>query len=94
MFNKDKYNALPAKIKAIIDNGVEAASQDLVWKAIDRYSADYVELQKMGVKFYKTPTRSCRRSSPRTTAAAAKKARATRSSRRSRRRRRSSPSAR
>jgi TRAP-type mannitol/chloroaromatic compound transport system substrate-binding protein len=55
MFNKDKYNALPAKIKAIIDNGVEAASQDLVWKAIDRYSADYVELQKMGVKFYKTP---------------------------------------
>jgi TRAP-type mannitol/chloroaromatic compound transport system substrate-binding protein len=55
MFNKDKYNALPAKIRAIIDNGVEAASQDLVWKAIDRYSADYVELQKMGVKFYKTP---------------------------------------
>jgi len=55
MFNKDKFNALPAKIKAIIENGVEAASQDLVWKAIDRYSGDYVELQKMGVKFYKTP---------------------------------------
>src|SRR6188768_3828075 len=55
MFNKDKYNALPAKIRAIIDNGVEAASQDLVWKAIDRYSADYIELQKLGVKFYKTP---------------------------------------
>src|SRR5678816_3040212 len=50
MFNKDKFNALPAKIRAIIENGVEAASQDLVWKAIDRYSADYVELQKMGVK--------------------------------------------
>src|SRR6187401_1253597 len=55
MFNKTKYDALPAKLKAIIDNGVEAASQDLVWNAIDRYSADYVELQKMGVKFYKTP---------------------------------------
>jgi TRAP-type mannitol/chloroaromatic compound transport system substrate-binding protein len=55
MFNKDKYNALPEKIRAIISNGVEAASQDLVWKAIDRYSADYIELQKMGVKFYKTP---------------------------------------
>jgi TRAP-type mannitol/chloroaromatic compound transport system substrate-binding protein len=55
MFNKDKYNALPAKMRAIIDNGVEAASQDLVWKAIDRYSQDYIELQKMGVKFYKTP---------------------------------------
>ena len=55
MFNKDKFNALPAKIRSIIENGVEAASQDLVWKAIDRYSADYIELKKMGVKFYKTP---------------------------------------
>ena len=55
MFNKTKYDALPAKMRAIIDNAVEAASQDLVWKAIDRYSQDYVELQKMGVKFYKTP---------------------------------------
>jgi TRAP-type mannitol/chloroaromatic compound transport system substrate-binding protein len=55
MFNKTKYDAMPAKMRAIIDNAVEAASQDLVWKAIDRYSADYIELQKMGVKFYKTP---------------------------------------
>jgi TRAP-type mannitol/chloroaromatic compound transport system substrate-binding protein len=54
-FNKTKYDALPEKMRAIIANGVEAASQDLVWKAIDRYSSDYVELQKMGVKFYKTP---------------------------------------
>src|SRR6186713_962992 len=55
MFNKTKYDALPAKMRAIIDNAVEAASQDLVWKAIDRYSQDYIELQKLGVKFYKTP---------------------------------------
>jgi TRAP-type mannitol/chloroaromatic compound transport system substrate-binding protein len=26
------------------------------WKAVDRYSKDYLELQKMGVKFYATPT--------------------------------------
>ena len=45
MFNKDKYNALPEKMRAIIANGVEAASQDMSWKAIDRYSKDYVELQ-------------------------------------------------
>ena len=25
------------------------------WKAYDRYSKDYVEMQKGGVKFYKTP---------------------------------------
>ncbi|HKH67884.1 MAG TPA: TRAP transporter substrate-binding protein, partial [Reyranella sp.] len=56
MFNKDKYNALPEKMRAIIANGVEAASQDMSWKAIDRYSKDYVELQtKDKVKFYKTP---------------------------------------
>ncbi|MBM3650073.1 MAG: twin-arginine translocation signal domain-containing protein [Alphaproteobacteria bacterium] len=56
MFNKDKFNALPDKMKAIISNGVEAASQDMQWKAIDRYSKDYVELQtKDKVRFYKTP---------------------------------------
>jgi len=56
MFNKDKYNALPEKMRAIIANAVEAASADMSWKAIDRYSKDYVELQtKDNVKFYKTP---------------------------------------
>ncbi len=55
-FNKDKYNALPEKIRAIIANAVEAASQDMAWKAFDRYSKDYVEMQtKDNVKFYKTP---------------------------------------
>jgi len=44
-FNKTKFDALPAKMKAIIDNAVEAASSDVSWKAIDRYSKDYVELQ-------------------------------------------------
>src|SRR6478609_5492520 len=55
-FNKTKFDALPEKMRHIIENGVEAASQDMSWKAIDRYSKDYVELQtKDNVKFYKTP---------------------------------------
>jgi TRAP-type mannitol/chloroaromatic compound transport system substrate-binding protein len=55
-FNKTKFDALPAKMKAIIENAVEAASQDMSWKAIDRYSKDYIELQtKDNVKVYKTP---------------------------------------
>ena len=55
-FNKTKYDALPDKMKAIIANAVDAASADMTWKAIDRYSKDYVELQtKDKVKFYKTP---------------------------------------
>ena len=55
-FNKTKYDALPEKIRAIITYAVEAASQDMSWKAIDRYSQDYIDMQtKQGVKFYKTP---------------------------------------
>ena len=48
--------ALPDRIKATVESAVEAASADMSWKAIDRYSKDYVELQtKDKVKFYKTP---------------------------------------
>src|SRR4249920_1170834 len=39
-FNKPKYEALPAKLKSIIGYAVEAASQDMSWKSIDRYSQD------------------------------------------------------
>jgi TRAP-type mannitol/chloroaromatic compound transport system substrate-binding protein len=56
LFNKQKFDALPPHLKAIIGNAVEAASQDMSWKAIDRYSKDYQALQKQGVKFYATPT--------------------------------------
>jgi TRAP-type mannitol/chloroaromatic compound transport system substrate-binding protein len=56
-FNKTKFDALPAKMQAVIEIGVEAASQDLVWKAIDRYSKDYIELQtKDKVRFFRTPS--------------------------------------
>ena len=56
MFNKTKYDALPEKMKAIIANAVEEASADMSWKAVHRYSQDYIEMQtKQNVKFYKTP---------------------------------------
>ena len=56
LFNKTKYDALPEKMKAIITNAADAASADMTWKAIDRYSKDYIEMQtKDKVKFYKTP---------------------------------------
>ena len=55
LFNKTKYNSLAPKLRAVIDNAVQAASADMSWKAIDRYSKDYIELQKSGVKFYATP---------------------------------------
>ncbi len=55
-FNKTKFDGLPDKMKAVIENAVEACSADMSWKAIDRYSKDYIELQtKDKVRFYRTP---------------------------------------
>ncbi len=55
-FNKTRFDALPDKMKKTIEYAVEAASADMMWKSIDRYSKDYIELQvKDKVKFYKTP---------------------------------------
>ena len=56
LFNKKRLEALPADLRAIIANAVPAASAEMSWKAIDRYSTAYQEMQeKHGVKFYKTP---------------------------------------
>jgi TRAP-type mannitol/chloroaromatic compound transport system substrate-binding protein len=56
LFNKDKFNVLPDKMKAILANAVEAANSDMWWKSIDRGSKDYIWLQtEAKVKFYKTP---------------------------------------
>jgi TRAP-type mannitol/chloroaromatic compound transport system substrate-binding protein len=56
LFNKAKYDALSDGLKSIIANAVEAASADMSWKAIDRYSQDYITLQAQDkVKIFKTP---------------------------------------
>ena len=56
LFNKGKYDALPAELRAVIDYSVQAASADMSWKAIQRNSADYIELKtKDKINFFKTP---------------------------------------
>jgi TRAP-type mannitol/chloroaromatic compound transport system substrate-binding protein len=56
LFNKKRYDSLPEDLRNILGYAVQASSADMSWKAIDRYSSDYKELQeKNGVKFYKTP---------------------------------------
>jgi TRAP-type mannitol/chloroaromatic compound transport system substrate-binding protein len=54
LFNRPRYEALSEELKAIITHAVEAASADMSWKAIDRYSRDYLEMQGK-VSFRKTP---------------------------------------
>src|SRR6476660_3007362 len=56
LFNKTKFDGLPAKLRAQIEYAVDASSADMSWKAIHRYSQDYIELQtKEKVRFYRTP---------------------------------------
>ena len=55
IFNKRKYEALPAELRAILKYGAEAASSDMIWKALDRYSKDLEELRKKGVNIIRTP---------------------------------------
>ncbi len=56
LINKTKFDALPPRMQTLIGAAVDAASAELSWKAIDRYSKDYVELRTTDkVKFYKTP---------------------------------------
>jgi TRAP-type mannitol/chloroaromatic compound transport system substrate-binding protein len=56
LFGGAKFRSLSEEQRAIIANAVEASSADMSWKAIDRYSKDYIEMRtKQGVKFYKTP---------------------------------------
>jgi TRAP-type mannitol/chloroaromatic compound transport system substrate-binding protein len=55
IFNKAKYNALPAEIKAILRYAAFAASADNFAMAHDRYSKDLEEIKKRGVQVIKTP---------------------------------------
>jgi len=56
IFNKTKYDTLPAEHKAILKYSAEAASSNGFWKGQDRYSADLLWLKNQaGVGVYRTP---------------------------------------
>jgi TRAP-type mannitol/chloroaromatic compound transport system substrate-binding protein len=56
LFNKKRFDALPADIRAIARYAAQAASADLSWKAADRDSADYAHLrERTGTRLLKTP---------------------------------------
>lgn len=55
LFNKTKLEALPSKIRAILENAADAASADMAWKAIDRYSAAHTRLADEKTRMRKTP---------------------------------------
>ena len=55
IFNKAKYDGLPAELKAILKYASESASSDMIWKAHERYTKDMEGLLAKGVKMIKTP---------------------------------------
>lgn len=56
IFNKTLYDNLADEQRAILEYASEAASSDMAWKAMDRYSADLVTLKEdFGVNVYRTP---------------------------------------
>jgi TRAP-type mannitol/chloroaromatic compound transport system substrate-binding protein len=56
IFNKTKYEALPAELQAVLKYSAEASSSDMSWKAMDRYSKDLAAMKaEQGVQVFKTP---------------------------------------
>lgn len=55
LFNKGKYDALPAELQAVLRYSSEAASSDMSWKLQDRYSRDLAALAQSGVNVRPTP---------------------------------------
>lgn len=56
IFNRTKFNALPAELQAIIKYATEATSSDMYWKAMRRYPADLEGMRKeQGLQTYITP---------------------------------------
>ncbi|WP_270937821.1 TRAP transporter substrate-binding protein [Falsiroseomonas oryzae] len=55
LFNRQRFDALPAELQAIIRHASEASSADMSWKLQDRYSRDLVALAQSGVNVRPTP---------------------------------------
>jgi TRAP-type mannitol/chloroaromatic compound transport system substrate-binding protein len=56
IFNKHKFDALPAEQKAILRYAAESASSDMSWKAQDRYSKDMQDMrQRQSIRAVRTP---------------------------------------
>lgn len=55
IFNKAKHDALGEEVIQILRYASDAASADMAWKAMDRYSADLQKIRDAGVTVVETP---------------------------------------
>jgi TRAP-type mannitol/chloroaromatic compound transport system substrate-binding protein len=57
IFNKRKFDALPAELRAILRHAVLSASSDQLWQAHARYAKDFDEIKKRGVNVVRASAR-------------------------------------
>jgi TRAP-type mannitol/chloroaromatic compound transport system substrate-binding protein len=56
LFSRKRYAALSQDLREVIANAATASSADMSWKAMHRYSSDYIEMRtKQNVRFFRTP---------------------------------------
>ncbi|GAA0576135.1 TRAP transporter substrate-binding protein [Craurococcus roseus] len=55
LFNKPKFEALPAELQAVLRHSAEAASADMSWKVLERFPKDMAALAQSGVNVRPTP---------------------------------------
>lgn len=55
IYNKTKLDSLGDEVKAILKVAADAASSDMIWKAMSRYPKDLQAIKEAGVNVIKTP---------------------------------------
>jgi TRAP-type mannitol/chloroaromatic compound transport system substrate-binding protein len=55
IFNRAKFNSLPADLRALVKYAALASSTDQLGMAYDRYSKDFEAIKRRGVQVIKTP---------------------------------------
>jgi TRAP-type mannitol/chloroaromatic compound transport system substrate-binding protein len=55
LFNRPKFEGLPAELQGVLRHGAEAASADMSWKLQDRFPKDLAALAQAGVSVRATP---------------------------------------
>jgi len=55
LFNRPKFEALPAELQGVLRHSAEASSADMSWKVLDRFPKDMAALAQSGVNVRPTP---------------------------------------
>jgi TRAP-type mannitol/chloroaromatic compound transport system substrate-binding protein len=55
LFNRPRYEGLPAELQAVLRHAAEASSADMSWKVLERFPKEMASLSQAGVNVRPTP---------------------------------------